>query len=194
MYLAERGSTTGDYSLSNLASERRSRVLRFSPKPAGDGSPGSWKVDAHEYAIGMPPDFNNANGGVALGYGYLQSGGLDFGACNATVWSTGERLLDPGDPNAEPTLIPGGRRAPGQCVPLVKPQNSRRAMPGSSTITTSREARISVAIWAPSSSLSPVARPRRHRRPSIRRPRRHRRRRSSPARRARPSGRRVPVR
>ena len=123
MYLAERGSLTGDYSLSNLASEGASRVLRFSQKPAGDGSPGFWKLTPDEYAIGLAPNYDNADGGVALGYGYQQGGGLDLGACRATLWSTGERLLDPGDPNAAPDSYPALDGLQGNSPNLVKPQN-----------------------------------------------------------------------
>src|SRR6202011_537350 len=70
MYLAERGAVTGDYQLTNLASEGASRVLRFVPKPAGDTGPGQWRQQPDQYAIGLPQPYNNANGGVALGYGY----------------------------------------------------------------------------------------------------------------------------
>ena len=69
------------------------------------------------------PNFDNANGGVALGYGYQQGGGLDLGACRATVWSTGERLLDPGDPNAAPDSYPALDGLQGNSPNLVKPQN-----------------------------------------------------------------------
>ena len=148
MYLAERGSLTGDYSLTNLASEGASRVLRFSQKPAGDGSPGLWKVTPDEYAIGLAPNFDNANGGVALGYGYQQGGGLDLGACRATVWSTGERLLDPGDPNAAPDTYPALDGLQGNSPIWSSPRTRRRPRPGSSVITTSRAVRFSAAIWA----------------------------------------------
>jgi hypothetical protein len=124
MYLAERGSPTGDYSLTNLASEGASRVLRFSKKPAGDGSPGFWKLQPEQYAIGLAPNYNNANGGVALGYGYQQGGGLNLSACKATVWSTGERLLDPGDPNAAPDSYPALDGLQGNSPNLVEPENA----------------------------------------------------------------------
>ena len=123
MYLAERGPTTGDYGLTQLAIGGSSRVLRFLPSAPGGDSPGPWQLEAQQYAIGMPPAFNNADGGVALGFGYLQTGAVNFGACGATVWSTGERLLDPGDPSADPSSFPAVDGLQGNALPLVEPQN-----------------------------------------------------------------------
>jgi hypothetical protein len=96
LYIAERGPTTGDYTLVDLATGGQSRVLRFHPKQPGDPAPGFWSASPDQYAIGLPPQYNNANGGVALGYGYRTDGQIDRGSCSTTVWSTGERLLDPG--------------------------------------------------------------------------------------------------
>ena len=93
------------------------------PKPAGDTSPGQWRQQPDQYAIGLPQPYNNANGGVALGYGYQQNGALDIGACRATVWSTGERLLDPGDPNAAPGSYAAVDGLQGNSPDLVEPQN-----------------------------------------------------------------------
>jgi hypothetical protein len=122
MYLAERGDTTGDYELKNLASGGQSRVLRFQPKPANDPAPGFWRLIPDQYAIGYPPVYNNADGGVALGYGYSQ-GTLNPNSCRAVVWSTGERLLDPGDPSApaDPYALVDGLQ--GNSPNLVEPQN-----------------------------------------------------------------------
>ena len=123
MYLAERGAVTGDYQLTNLASEGVSRVLRFLPKAQGDTNPGQWRLQPDQYAIGLPQGYNNGNGGVALGYGYQESGAIDIGQCRATVWSTGERLLDPGDPNAAPGSFPAVDGLQGNSPDLVEPQN-----------------------------------------------------------------------
>ncbi len=121
MYLAERGATTGDYSMYALANGGQSRVLRYLPV-----SPGQWQPDAEQYSVGMAPNYNNADGGVALGYGYAQQGEsavVDFGACARTVWSTGERLLDPGDPAAAPGSFPYVDGLQGNATSLVQPQN-----------------------------------------------------------------------
>jgi hypothetical protein len=121
MYLAERGATTGDYSLYALANGGQSRVLRYVPN-----GPGQWQATAQQYSIGLPPNYDNANGGVALGYGYAQQGEnavIDYNACGATVWSTGERLLDPGDPSAPPGSFPYVDGLQGNATNLVQPQN-----------------------------------------------------------------------
>jgi len=36
------------------------------PKAPGDPSPGLWKLTPETYSVGMPPNYANANGGVAL--------------------------------------------------------------------------------------------------------------------------------
>ena len=123
MYLAERGPTTGDYEMIKLASGGQARVLRFVPKPAGDPAPGLWRLEPDQYAIGLPAPYNNANGGVALGYGYQQTGRINYGVCRATLWSTGERLLDPGDPSVPPDSYPAIDGLQGNSPSAIEPQN-----------------------------------------------------------------------
>ena len=123
MYLAERGATMGDYELTKLAAGGQARVLRFVPKPAGDPAPGLWRLQPDQYAIGLPAPYTNANGGVALGYGYQQNGAINYGACRATLWSTGERLLDPGDPSLPPDSYPAVDGLQGNSPSLIEPQN-----------------------------------------------------------------------
>ncbi len=121
MYLAERGATTGDYSMYALANGGQSRVLRYLPE-----GPGHWQPSPQQYSVGMAPNYNNADGGVALSYGYDQqseSAVIDTNACGATVWTTGERLLDPGDPSAAPGSFPYVDGLQGNAVNLVQPQN-----------------------------------------------------------------------
>ncbi|MCR4283586.1 MAG: EB domain-containing protein, partial [Bauldia sp.] len=122
MYLAERGRTTGDYYLYRLANDGQSRVLRYLPKPAGDPAPGRWKLIPEQYSVGLPPVYNNADGGVALNYGYGQNGKINLGACGATVWSTGERLLDPGN-GSPPGSFQTVDGLQGNAATLVQPQN-----------------------------------------------------------------------
>ena len=124
MYLAERGATTGDYELTDLAYGGAARVLRFIPKPVGDPSPGNWRLEPDEYAIGLPSPYDNADGGVALGYGYQPNGTINTNACRATLWSTGERLLDPGDPSVPPDSYAAVDGLQGNAPSLVEPQNT----------------------------------------------------------------------
>ncbi len=121
MYLAERAATTGDYSLMQLANEGHSRVLRYVPKTPTSASPGRWRLDPDVYSIGMPPAYANANGGVALNYGYDQNGRINLKACGAVLWSTGERLLDPGDGSEGFTTVEGLQ---GNSPSLFQPQNT----------------------------------------------------------------------
>ena len=71
MYLAQRGATRGSYDYSVFAEPLRSSVLRYKREaPADPTLPyADWVPVAEQYAIGLPPDFRNASGGVALGYG-----------------------------------------------------------------------------------------------------------------------------
>ena len=121
MYVAERGATTGDYFLIRLADDGQSRVVRYRPKLPGDSTPGLWTLTPDQYSVGKPPNYTNANGGVALNYGYKFDGTMDYGACDQTVWATGERLLDPGDGSTGfPTV--DGLQGTGRT--LVQPQNT----------------------------------------------------------------------
>ena len=120
MYLAERGPTTGDYTLTALATEGQSRTLRFVPKLPGDKSPGLWRLAPDVYSVGLPSPYQNADGGVALNYGYKADNTIDFSACAATVWSTGERLLDPGDGSTGFPTVDGIQ---GEATTLIQPQN-----------------------------------------------------------------------
>ena len=123
LYVAERGATTGDYNLVRLAADGQSRVLRFHPKQPGDPAPGLWTAAPDQYAIGLPPQYNNANGGIALGYGYQPNGQIVQGSCETTVWSTGERLLDPGTPGEQPGSYPTVDGLQGNALTLIEPQN-----------------------------------------------------------------------
>ena len=124
MYLAERGATTGDYYRYSLANGGAARVLRFVPKLPGDPAPGLWRLAPDTYSIGMPPIYANANGGVVLGYGYRPDNTIDFNACGTTVWSTGERLLDPGDPAIAAGAYPHVDGLQGNSSALIQPQNT----------------------------------------------------------------------
>ncbi len=105
LYTAERGFPTGDQQLLNLANSGQNRVLRF--KPANDpAANGYWISPGEEYAVGMPPDYQNANGGVDLN-------------CAQTLWMSGERLLDTSDQNSQ--HIDGLQ---GNDASLVKPKNT----------------------------------------------------------------------
>ncbi|MCX5497470.1 hypothetical protein OSH11_22415 [Kaistia dalseonensis] len=118
LYAAERAPPTGAYDFKSLTEGGDSRVLRFRPKTRPDANPGLWVPEPDQYAIGLTPDLHNADGGVALGYGYDNQGRLRPDACAATVWSTGERLLGDG-PGIDP--IDGLQ---GNAIRLVVPANT----------------------------------------------------------------------
>lgn len=106
MYTAERGATTGDYDFINLANGGDNRVKRFEPVE-DSSSKYLWKTPGDEYAISMPPDFKNADGGVDLN-------------CRRAVWATAERLLDTGNPEDTFAKIDGLQ---GTINELVRPSN-----------------------------------------------------------------------
>ena len=88
MLLAERPAPTGDFSFVALAQEGVGRVLRYARVQPGD----AWQPAPDEYAIGLPLQNRNGNGGVAVGYDYDPAG--RFGrSCGGFLWSTGEQLL-----------------------------------------------------------------------------------------------------
>lgn len=95
MYVAQRGGIKGSYDYSVFADAKQSVVFRFKRETPDDpATPGIWVPVPDEYAVGFPPDHRNTSGGVALGYGYDEAGAIQQGACDMTLWSSGDSLLD----------------------------------------------------------------------------------------------------
>ncbi len=63
LYVAQRGVQKASFNFGEFAEPASATVLRFKPAENGDG----WVADPDSYAIGMPPEHNNANGGVGAG-------------------------------------------------------------------------------------------------------------------------------
>ena len=108
IYVAERAPSTGSSDFRNVADGGMDRVQRFSPKNYGDPSPGYWHAPGDQYATGMTPQFQNADGGVDI-------------KCGSAVWATGERLLDPG--NAPPESFSHIDGLQGTDASLIEPAN-----------------------------------------------------------------------
>jgi hypothetical protein len=107
MILAQRAPVAGSYDYSAFTRPGEPRVLRYWPKdPRDPPSPGQWKPIPEEYAIGFAGTYRNTDGGVALGYGYGPDGMLSSGACEASLWSTGQNLRN--NPALRSQLEPGG--------------------------------------------------------------------------------------
>jgi hypothetical protein len=121
MYVAERGAATGDFFLLRLAADNQSRAARYRLKLPADPTPGRWTLTPEQYSIGMAPNFTNADGGIAMGYGYNYAGAIDQNACAETVWVSSSRMLDPGDGTTGFPTIDGIQGTPRS---LVQPQNT----------------------------------------------------------------------
>ena len=121
MVLAERAAPTGDYALATLARPGIGRVLRYAPAPGG------WQPSPDRYAIGFPDPNSNADGGVAIGYGYDANGNLDRASCGGFVWSTGEDLRNSANSNLAAVLAANGslhlNGLQGNGTDLVVPAN-----------------------------------------------------------------------
>jgi hypothetical protein len=124
MILAERAAATGDYELMAVAQPGIGRVLRYEPVP---NPPGGWQSAPDQYAIGFPDPNTNANGGVAVGYGYDANGNLDRTSCGGFVWSTGEQLRVASNPHLATILGASGpldvNGLQGNGIALVVPAN-----------------------------------------------------------------------
>lgn len=95
MYVAQRGGIKGSYDYSSFTEAKQSVVFRFKREvPDDPATPGIWVPIPDEYAVGFPPDHRNGSGGVALGYGYDDAGVIRPGACDVTVWMSGDTLRD----------------------------------------------------------------------------------------------------
>ncbi|MGD0641152.1 MAG: hypothetical protein ABSC22_10430 [Roseiarcus sp.] len=127
MILAERGAPTGAFDFLTLAQPATSRTLRYRLLQLDAAAPPTWQAEPDEYAIGFAAALRNANGGVAIGFGYRQDGSLDSGACGAFLWTTGEQLRAADDPAVAAQLAASGplplNGLQGNAVEAVRPDN-----------------------------------------------------------------------
>eukprot|EP01037_Dinobryon_pediforme_P021237 gene21237-22056_t len=84
IYLAQRPPVTGNYDYVLLSAQAPAKVLRYRPDPATN----TWALVPDEFAVGLQGERRQADGGVALGYGYKPEGGFDYGVCDGTLWVT----------------------------------------------------------------------------------------------------------
>jgi hypothetical protein len=107
MIVAQRAPVAASYDYSAFTSRGEPRVLRFRLKEPNDPpSPGRWKPEPEEYAVGFAGKYRNSNGGIALGYGYDDKGVLTTSGCESSLWVTGQSLRDA--PPLRKELEPGG--------------------------------------------------------------------------------------
>lgn len=128
MYLAQRGGIASRYDYSRYHTPRKSRVLRYRLEAPNDpNTPSRWVAEPEDYAIGFTGNHRNASGGIAIGYGYRQGsdGSYQFGACEGTLWSSGDALRD--NPVHAAKLAQGGplnvHGVQGNALSLVRPGN-----------------------------------------------------------------------
>ncbi len=127
MILAERGAPTGAFDFLTLAQPATSRALRYRLVQPDAAAPPVWQAEPDEYAIGFAAALRNANGGVAIGYGYRPDGSLDPGACGGFLWTTGEQLRAAADPAVAAQLAASGplplNGLQGNDIEAVRPDN-----------------------------------------------------------------------
>ncbi|MEQ1577700.1 MAG: hypothetical protein ABL894_08605, partial [Hyphomicrobium sp.] len=125
LYLTQRGETAGAYDYGTFARPQTSVVYRYTY----DVSAKAWTGSPEEFAIGLEPPHRATNGGLALNYGYDKNGNIDFGACNETLWTSGEHLLNGGD--GKPRTVHGLQ---GNYKDLAKPVTYSSSRSGSSAL------------------------------------------------------------
>ncbi|MEO0792374.1 MAG: hypothetical protein AAFY27_07510, partial [Pseudomonadota bacterium] len=114
-YLAQRGTQKASFTFAEFASPAQSNVVRY--QRAG----GAWVPAPETYAIGMPPQHHNANGGVALGYAVKDDGKVDTIRCREMLWTTGGRLMTSAEAaNGAPDV----HGLQGSAVAQVQPANT----------------------------------------------------------------------
>jgi hypothetical protein len=128
MILAERGAPTGAFDFLSLAQPAASRVLRYRWLQLDGAAAPTWQIEPDEYAIGFAAELRNANGGVAIGYGYRPDGVVDKSLCGGFLWSTGEQLRAADDPAAAGELATSGplplNGLQGNGIEAVRPENT----------------------------------------------------------------------
>jgi hypothetical protein len=107
MILAQRAPVTASYDYSAFTLPGEPRVLVYwLENPDDPVTPSRWMAVPEEYAIGFSNNSRDANGGVDLGYAYGADGRLDTTGCEASLWTTGDKLRN--DPSLADRLLPGG--------------------------------------------------------------------------------------
>ncbi len=124
--LAQRGAARGSYDYSQFAEPGKSAVVRFRLETPDDPATESrWEPEPDEYAIGLPPEHTQAEGGIALGYAHDESGAQRTGACNVMLWSTGHRLRPSEDAEAVEGVPENDVHGlQGADASLVRPENA----------------------------------------------------------------------
>jgi hypothetical protein len=109
MILAQRGKIASTYDYANFAEYGKSRTYRYwRENPDDPKTPSRWISEPEEYAVGFEPENRATEGGLALNYGYSKEGFLDTGACEASLWTTGDNLRQNDDPQIREVLLKGG--------------------------------------------------------------------------------------
>ncbi len=127
LYLAQRGEQRATDVPSRFAEPAASAVVRYSrTDSAGSNGAPVWTRDEDGYAIGKSGAHNQSNGGIALGFQHSQTGALQPGTPDATLWVTGDRLLQSG---ASQDAASAREQADvhglqGNDVSLLRPQNT----------------------------------------------------------------------
>ncbi|MEO9874350.1 MAG: hypothetical protein ABJM26_06330 [Anderseniella sp.] len=122
LYLAQRGEQRASDEPSSFAEPGTSAIVRYSP--TGNNDAPVWTKDEDGYAIGTSGIHNQSNGGIALGYQHDQSGALQHGSPDATLWATGDQLLSGGSDTASAQLQPDVHGLQGNDVSLLRPLNT----------------------------------------------------------------------
>jgi len=120
LYLAQRGEqrTSDDYS--SFAETGNSAVVRYRRATDTETGP-AWVQDGQDYAIGSAPGHHQSNGGIALGYAHDETGDLRADQPDATLWTTGDRLL-PSEPATDENAS-DVHGLQGNDVSLTRPSN-----------------------------------------------------------------------
>ena len=85
-------SPTGAFDFEALSVPAIGRMFRYAAVGTTPEGRRIWQQQPDDYAIGFPPEYNNGNGGVAIGYNYDRNGVLEPSSCGGFLWATGENL------------------------------------------------------------------------------------------------------
>lgn len=106
LYLAQRGLQKASFNFTEFAEHGQASVQRYKPSTTSENH---WEPDPDYYAIGMQPDHDAANGGIAIGPNQA-------GKCGETLWSTGGRLVSSDTPSDVHGLQ-------GNALGMIRPNN-----------------------------------------------------------------------
>jgi hypothetical protein len=93
MIVTQRGTLQSPADYSHFTENGPTQTFRFTAESPDDPStPGLWKAQPEEYAVGNGPESRSSSGGLTLQYAYKDDGSIDTASCGGSIIVSGDDL------------------------------------------------------------------------------------------------------